>query len=64
MIDIEAVAERLGISVSTVRVLIRKGELPAYKVGGQLRFERDDIENYLASRKVTPKDNTPAQSSA
>jgi excisionase family DNA binding protein len=55
MLDIEAVAERLGISISTVRALVRKGELPAYKVGGQLRFEKDDIEAYLTARRVVPK---------
>ena len=63
MLDIEAVAERLGISVSTVRALVRKGELPAYKVGGQLRFERDEVEAYLAARRVTPKETTTAESS-
>jgi len=50
----------LGISVSTVRALVRKGELPAYKVGGQLRFERDEVEAYLAARRVMPKETTTA----
>jgi excisionase family DNA binding protein len=34
LLDVSAVAERLGVSISTVRRLIENGELPAFHLGG------------------------------
>lgn len=43
------VAEVLGVSGSQVYALVRKGELPAIKVGGrgQWRVEADELEKYI-----------------
>ncbi|MEV0153189.1 helix-turn-helix domain-containing protein [Micromonospora sp. NPDC050686] len=46
--DGRSVAERLGVSESTVRRLIRDGELPAGFVRGQLRVAEADLEAYMA----------------
>jgi len=40
-------AEFLAVSDSTVYRLIRGGELPAYRVGHQIRLTQVDLENYL-----------------
>ena len=40
-------AERLAVSKSTIYRLIRSGELPAYKVGHQVRVAAVAIENYI-----------------
>lgn len=48
-------AERLGISLPTLDGLIRRGQLPASKVGARIvRIDERDIEAYLAARRVAP----------
>lgn len=48
-------AERLGISLPTLDGLIRRGQLPASKVGPRIvRIDERDIEDYLAARRVAP----------
>ena len=39
------VAELLKITKNTVYELIKRGELPAYKVGRKLRIDKEDIGN-------------------
>ena len=52
LIRIEEVARILGIKVGTVYDKRCRGELPpAYKSGG-LRWDRQDILNWLESRKA------------
>ena len=45
-------ADVLNISISQAYSLVRSGELPAIKVGGNghWRVERDQLEGYIASR--------------
>jgi excisionase family DNA binding protein len=45
------VAEVLNISLSQTYALVRRGELPAIKIGGrgQWRVERDRLEEFIAS---------------
>lgn len=48
-------AERLGISLPTLDGLIRRGQLPASKVGPRIvRIDERDIDAYLAARRVAP----------
>lgn len=53
MLTIEQAAQRLGVSPDTVRRLIREGALGANKIRGQLRISEKDLEDYLASTRVT-----------
>lgn len=48
------VAEDLRVSTMTVYRLIRRGELPAVRVGRNYRVRAEDLEAYLASRVVDP----------
>jgi len=41
------VASRLGISTKTVHALVGRGELPAYRIGKQLRFRSEYVEQYV-----------------
>ena len=50
MLTIKEVAERLDVSVFTVRRLIQRGQLPAAKIGNQWRVEQDALELYIKSR--------------
>lgn len=45
------VAELLKITKNTVYELIKRGELPAYKVGKKLRIDKEDINNYINNQK-------------
>jgi excisionase family DNA binding protein len=48
-------AEMLQISVRTLEGLIKRGQLPAYKIGPQLvRLDEADIRAFVAARPVTP----------
>lgn len=44
------VAERLGVSVSTVRRLIRRGELQARRVSGAYRVKLGEFERFMFKR--------------
>ena len=59
MLDIEEVAEKLRISESTIRGLVRSGKLRAYRIGGKrgrLRFKEEDLSAYIDSTLVRPED--------
>lgn len=47
ILTLEEVADFLKTSVKTVRRLIGSGELPAFKVRGQLRVRKSDLEAYI-----------------
>lgn len=42
----DEIAERYGVKVTTVWDWIRRGELPAVKIGKQYRIRADDLEMY------------------
>lgn len=42
----------LGISTQTVYRMVREGTLPHFRVGGQLRFERDEVVKALRDTPV------------
>jgi excisionase family DNA binding protein len=48
------VAEDLRVSTMTVYRLIRRGELPAVRVGRNYRVRLGDLEAYLAEQVVDP----------
>ncbi len=51
------VAELLKITKNTVYEMVKRGELPGYKVGKKLRIDKKDVENYINSQKVTRGSN-------
>lgn len=47
LLNIAEVAGYLNLPEDAVRELVEKGELPAYKIGGQLlRFKKEQVEGY------------------
>lgn len=52
MMDIEEVAWRLGTSVRHIRRLVLENRIPYYKFSGKLRFERAEIEAWIAAAHV------------
>ncbi len=51
LIGWKAVAAALGVSTSTVRRWTRELELPAYKLGGQVRSSRAELDKWVRERR-------------
>lgn len=55
LITVRDVARMLGVSEDTVYRLKDKSDgLPAYKVGGCIRFRPEEVDAYIASQVVKP----------
>jgi excisionase family DNA binding protein len=53
LIRLEAAARRLGVSMTTIRRLIDRGELPAVRVGRVYRMDPRDLERFVEEHRVT-----------
>ena len=49
------VASYLRVSLSTIYRLLKSGDLPAFKIGSDWRFNRIHIEEWLKARAQTPE---------
>ncbi|MEK3727353.1 helix-turn-helix transcriptional regulator [Lysinibacillus sp. FSL W8-0953] len=56
---IEEVAQLLKVSKLTIYDLVKKGDLPVFRVGRQMRVDRADLQAYIQKRKTG---TTPAMS--
>jgi len=50
----DELAECLAVSKTTVYRLVVRRQIPFYKIGGSLRFKKDEIEEFLASGHIEP----------
>lgn len=55
LIDIEGVAELLGVSVRHVRRLVHERRIPFIKWGHLLRFDPEDIEAWIEENRHPPR---------
>jgi excisionase family DNA binding protein len=55
IITIKEVADYLKIKEKTAYALAAKGEIPGFKVGGSWRFDKKDIESWIAKQKTKEK---------
>ena len=55
------VASYLRVSLSTIYRLLKSGDLPAFKIGSDWRFNRVHIEEWLKSRAQTPESGAPEE---
>lgn len=55
----QEVAEILNISKNTVYELIKRGELPSYRIGRKVRVDEKDIEEYKNRSRTTVKQHVP-----
>lgn len=51
LLTVKQVADKLQVSASTVRNLLRRDGLPYTRVGRQLRFDDADIDLWLSHRR-------------
>ncbi|MCA9386261.1 helix-turn-helix domain-containing protein [Candidatus Dojkabacteria bacterium] len=50
------IAKILGISYNKVNKLVKSCEIPAYKIGGQYRVDKEDFNEYMHNSKVVKKE--------
>jgi excisionase family DNA binding protein len=51
---VAAIAERLQVSTGHVRALIRRGELPAVRIGRAVRVSEAALATFLAAHRLAP----------
>jgi excisionase family DNA binding protein len=51
LMKLKEVCNYLKVTRQTIYRLIKEGQLPATRVGGQWRFRRPEVEKYLAEKK-------------
>jgi excisionase family DNA binding protein len=54
LLDVDAAAQHLGLSSSTIYKLAERCELPSSKLGRRLVFRPADLDAYAEARKRTP----------
>ena len=54
LLDIKAVAQRLGVSVRHVRRLVAERRIPYLKIGHFLRFDSEEIEEWIDQNRRPP----------
>lgn len=52
MLDIKQLSEYLNISVSLIRKLIRKKEIPFNRIGVKLLFSKNEIDKWLNETQI------------
>jgi PTS system nitrogen regulatory IIA component len=57
-------AELVGFSSSTVQDWAERGEVPAFKLGGRLRFRESEVLAWLEERRIVDRINNVAASGA
>jgi excisionase family DNA binding protein len=63
-LSVQEVADRLGVSVFTIRRYIRAGKLRAIKLDGVYRLSREDLGDFLKAREISPEPGLPARGEA
>lgn len=51
LLSVKELSEKLGIAVETIYVWTSMKQIPYYKVGRLVRFNEDEIEQWLEKRK-------------
>ena len=56
VLDINDTAELTGYSVKYLRLLIAKRDIPHYRRGNRLYFNRDEIEDWMMGTRIPTKE--------
>ena len=56
ILTLPEVAQLLKVAEKTVYSRAQKGLLPAFKVGGQWRFKRADLDQWIEDQKAASRD--------
>jgi excisionase family DNA binding protein len=55
VLTLQEVAALLKIAERTAYMMVQRGDLPGFKVGGQWRFKRTDIDAWMEAQKRTDR---------
>jgi len=55
ILTLPEVAVLLKVAEKTVYTMAQRGQLPAFKVGGQWRFKLSDLEQWIEDQKAAAK---------
>jgi excisionase family DNA binding protein len=61
IMTVRDVAAYLGCHFTTVYRLLRSGKLPGFRLGGDWRFRREDLDRWISDRHVVPVEPKPQQ---
>ena len=53
MLDKQTLARYFRVSVDTIERLVKAGELPAVRIGNQVRFSLDDVDAFIERHRTT-----------
>ncbi|WP_257445989.1 methylation-associated defense system helix-turn-helix domain-containing protein MAD1 [Archangium lipolyticum] len=56
ILTLPEIAQLLKVAEKTVYTMAQKGELPAFKVRGQWRFKRADLDQWIEQQKGASRD--------
>jgi PTS system nitrogen regulatory IIA component len=54
ILTLEQAAEMLQLSTRTIQRLVSKGGMPGRRIGGQWRFDRDQLREWVRGADVSP----------
>jgi excisionase family DNA binding protein len=57
ILTLPEIAQLLKVAEKTVYSMAQKKQLPAFKVGGQWRFKRVDLDHWIEQRKAASRDD-------
>ncbi len=64
VLTVREVAELLKLAEKTVYSMAQRGEIPAFKVRGQWRIQRTDLQAWIESQKHAGVEAAPDRSAA
>jgi excisionase family DNA binding protein len=53
LMTLQEVAEYLRVTRSTIHQLLKRNQIPAFRIGRHWRFNLEEIENWCSSRELT-----------
>lgn len=54
----QQVADLLAVRYATVLTWIKRGKLPAHRVGRRFRISQSDLDAYLEANRTVPRERT------
>jgi excisionase family DNA binding protein len=59
VLTISEVSEYLHVSRQTIYRMLRRGDIPAFRIGGDWRFNIEDLGHWIEKGSLAPKSQSP-----